>query len=264
MTTRDATSPPSAARPPAASLPVGGQPEPSPIPAFVSPAGSRTDRAWAGWLATAAALPMSAFMAWTCFEAAGPSFGMLLGPILLSTALAPPLVMAERSIGRGLLVVGGVTAGVSAVWFAAAGAAGMSVGDVLSVTLVLATYLFALGSGAMFLRAARVTPALASFLAVLAGLLWLTWPFWLSPWLGGHERPVRYLAAAHPLLAANAAVPHMGFWLEKSLAYHHTALNRDVALVMPAGVKLAAGVHAAAAGGFALATRMLDRTRTEI
>ena len=79
--------------------------------------------------------------------------------------------------------------------------------------------------------------ALASFLVMLLGTAWLTWPVWLSAWLPGKDAFVEWLGPLNPLLAVNAALKHLGLWDEQRLAYRLTALVRDVTYAPPKGVR---------------------------
>ena len=197
-----------------------------------------------------AALPSLA-AAWLCYRATGPTLGLFFGPILLATFLVPPLVMAhEGSPLDAALALVGVVLGVMPVWFYVAlanyppGQPHATPADVLPCLLVLAAYSLALaGIAAALARLPHMPAALASFLVMLLGMAWLTWPVWLSPWLPGKERLVATIGPLNPLLAVNAALKHMGLWDEQRLAYRLTALVRDVTYAPPAGVRWSALFH---------------------
>ena len=218
-------------------------------------------------LLVAAALSLAA--SWFCYRATGPTLGLFFGPILLATFLVPPLVVAhdDRPVDLGL-AVGGVILGVVPVWLYAAAAnyppdqPHATPGDAMRCVLVLAAYALALaGLTAALCRIPHAPAALASFLTMLLGLAWLTWPVWLSPWLPGNDRLVAWLGPLNPLLAVNAALKHMGLWDEQRLAYRLTALVRDVTYAPPGGVWRSALFHLVLGGALLGAVVMWRRSK---
>jgi hypothetical protein len=200
-------------------------------------------------LLTAAGLSFVAAL--LCYRATGPTLGLFFGPILLATFLVPPLVVAhDDSPIEQALALGGVILGVLPVWLYAALAnvpaeqPHATLGDVAHCVLALAAYALALaGLAAALARIPLMPPALASFLVMLLGTAWLTWPVWLSAWLPGKDAFVAWLGPLNPLLAVNAHLKHMGLWDEQRLAYRLTALVRDVIYAPPAGVWRSVVVH---------------------
>jgi hypothetical protein len=195
-----------------------------------------------------------------CYRATGPTLGLFFGPILLATFLVPPLVLAhEESPLSQALAVAGVALGVLPVWLYAAllndpdGQPHATPADVLRCLPVLAAYALALaGIAAALSRVPRTPAALASFVTMLLGIAWLTWPVWLSAWLPGKDAFVAWLGPLNPLLAVNAALKHMGLWDEQRLAYRLTALVRDVTYAPPAGVRWSVLFHASLGAGMFL------------
>jgi hypothetical protein len=157
----------------------------------------------------------------------------------------------EESPLAQALAVAGVVLGVLPVWLYAAvsayppGQPFATAGDALRCLLVLATYALALaGMAAALSRVPRMPAALASFITMLVGTAWLTWPVWLSAWLPGKDDFVAWLGPLNPLLAVNAALKHLGLWDEQRLAYRLTALVRDVTYAPPPGVRWSVLFHA--------------------
>src|SRR5690349_8810274 len=71
-------------------------------------------------------IPLSAFLlalvaTALCRAAAGVTLGLFFGPVAFATLIVPPLVCAEPSWNRRLVVVTAVTAGVSVAWLGAIG-----------------------------------------------------------------------------------------------------------------------------------------------
>ena len=68
----------------------------------------------------------------------------------------------------------------------------------------------------------------------------------MSPWVRGRPTLVACLVAAHPLLALDGTLRHLGPpWTEHHLMYTRlSVLNQDVAYSLPPGVGLAVLVHA--------------------
>lgn len=194
-----------------------------------------------------AALLLGAVAGALAWSAAGTTLGLWFGGVLLSTVLVPPLVAGEEGSGAALAAGAAVVMGVAGVWFAAtitdAQPEGTRMTDCIGCALVLAAYACLLCGTVRILQRLRVAPALAAFVAVLIGLAWLTWPVWLSTALGGHDRLIVLLSSAHPLLAINARLRHLGLWQQQRLAYTLTNLNQDVALPLPASLLPAIILH---------------------
>ena len=194
---------------------------------------------------------LSLVASWLCYRATGPTLGLFFGPILLATFLVPPLVLAHKESPLAqALTVAGVVLGVLPVWLYAAlliypeDQPHATPGDVVRCLPVLAAYALALaGIAAALSRVPSMPAALASFVTMVLGTAWLTWPVWLSPWLPGKDWVVAALGPLNPLLAVNAALKHMGLWDEQRLAYRLTALVRDVTYAPPAGVRWSVLFH---------------------
>jgi hypothetical protein len=159
--------------------------------------------------------------------------------------------VAEGGYGRALVAAASVAGGVSLAWLAVTllprppEQPYPEPGDWAACTAAVGAFAFALAGLALVLRGARVGPPVASFATTLLGLAWLTWPVWLSPWLAGRAGLVGWLVPAHPLLAVNSVVRHLGIWDEQPLAYNLTTLNRDVPYPLPGGILRTVLVHGA-------------------
>jgi hypothetical protein len=189
------------------------------------------------------ALPVSGLLLSTiaaacCRSAAGISLGLFFGGVAFATLLVPPLVAAEESIRRRLLHAGLVALGVAVVWLTALGQR-LTFAQWFACAAALAAYVFALAGVCAVLIAVRVLPVLAAAATTTAGLLWLSWPVWLSHALrGAHgDSLVAWLVPAHPLFAINAVLIHFDTWDRHPLAYGRlTVLNQDVFYALPGGV----------------------------
>jgi hypothetical protein len=91
----------------------------------------------------------------------------------------------------------------------------------------------------------RVPSVYASAVAIVLGLAWLSWPVWLAPalWRHGMDGVIRSLVAVHPPLVINGILTAEPAWTERSVAYHLTNLNQDVAIELPRNRVACAFVH---------------------
>jgi hypothetical protein len=113
--------------------------------------------------------------------------------------------------------------------------------DWVGLYALLAAYAAAAGGLVLILRRLRIGDILAVTVTMMIGLLWLSWPVWLGAKLT--VEMTRMLTPAHPLLAANQLLTHLGIWTEQPLAYHLTALGQHVPYQLPPGPWLALGLH---------------------
>ena len=175
-----------------------------------------------------------------CYLAAGPTLGVFFGGMLFAVILAPPLVGGHDRWSDELSAAGGVVDGVGLVWLYVA----VRSDDVTFIQWALAYALlaavaFALWGIIAFARRWTNSGIVAAAIAVVLGLLWMTWPVWLSPWVTGTprgEQAVGLLTQLHPPLALNGLLSHLGVWGEQRIAYQVTALGQDVPYQLPGGV----------------------------
>lgn len=207
---------------------------------------AESTRSWrpAGGLAGSAlpALLLSIAAAAWCRYTTGPNLGHYLGGLLLATLIAPPLSVSEKPI-RAWVPALGIVLGIALVWAASLHAVDVSGWEWLRCCTVLAAYVLALAGLASLLHSLRIPIAPAAAIPILLGLLWLTWPVWLSPWL---TQPMAdWLVPANPLFAINATLRHLGTWDRAPLAYRAlTSLNQDVPYRLPGSIALACILHA--------------------
>ena len=186
------------------------------------------------------------------YVAAGATLGLWFAGVLLATLVTPPLVLAHVSLARRAFAGGAVVDGIGLIWLVAAFRSETSLGEWLACYLVLAAHAFALATLAMLLCRIGVNVMVASALAVVVGLLWLTWPVWLAPYLSGDSGAavVGWLAPAHPLIAINGVLQHLGVWGEQRLAYHLTNLGQDVPYEFPPTILPAMLAHVIVGAAF--------------
>jgi hypothetical protein len=196
------------------------------------------------------------------YLATGPTLGLFFGGLVLVSLLAGPMVLCERAFWRQALVASAVNDAVALVWLVALPRSGTSLWQFVQCYLVLASYTFALWGLARALRAIRLSDVPAAALTVACAMLWLTWPLWLAraltPTLEG------WLVPAHPPLALNAVLTHLGIWTEQAIAYRHlTNLGQDVPYQLPNGILAAVFAHVIVGGLlFAVASLRADAQPT--
>ena len=188
------------------------------------------------------------------YAATGPTLGLFFGGLVTVALLAPPIVLCERSMPRQGLIASAVNDGVGIVWLVAAVASQTTLSQWLRCYLVLAAFTFALWACARALRALRVPEIPAGALTITLAMLWLTWPIWLARALTSDM--VDWLAPAHPALAINGVLAHLGVWSEHAIAYRHLMnLGQDVPYQLPTSILAAVFAHVIAGGIlFALAS----------
>jgi hypothetical protein len=183
----------------------------------------------------------------TCYFVLGATTGLFFATVAIVALVTPPLVLAHADRMRQAIVWSSVVDGAAVALLAAVADPYVTLLDWVRAYLLLAAFALASWGVARLLVRVRVVPALASALTVVLALAWLAWPVWLSPWLAGREALVSWLVPAHPLLALDGALRHLGPpWTEHHLMYTKlSVLNQDVAYSLPRGVGAAVVVHAA-------------------
>jgi hypothetical protein len=176
--------------------------------------------------------------------ASAGTLGVFIGSLLAVTVLVPPMVLAVRG-WRGRVVTVMLSVAPPAVaWLLTAQRTGTTVGEWVASTGVLLAYALALGGIAAGVRLTRMSDVVSAALTVILGLVWLTWPIWLSPTWDGEASAagVNRLVAVHPALSVSLG--HLGHWAEQSLAYHLTDLNQNVSYHPPRSVGWCVSFHA--------------------
>ena len=214
----------------------------------------------------AAAVPFALSLApgVASYVATGPSLGLYFAGVILATLLTPPLVLAHDTNLRRVFAGGAVVDAVALVWLVAAMRSETTLLGWLACYLVLVAFAFALAGIALALSRCRVNRAAASAIAVTLGLLWLTWPVWLSPHLAGTRgtAAAAWLVPAHPAFAINGALPQFEAWDRQRIAYQRlTNLNQDVFYTMPRSVTASVLVHATLGAMALLLARLVTAPR---
>lgn len=198
-----------------------------------------------------------------CRAVAGVSLGLFFGGVAVATLLVPPLTAAESSTRRRVMIPALVALAVALVWLTALGDL-LRLNQWIACSVVLVTYGYALAGVCSLLLRARWNPAIGAGCVTVLGLLWLTWPVWLSAALLGPagETLVGWLVPAHPLFAINGVLSHFDSWDRYPLAYRQlTVLNQDVFYEMPKTVLWAVLAHAMLAAATFGAVLLAQRRR---
>ncbi len=176
-----------------------------------------------------------------------PSLGTLFGGLAVATVMLPGLVMAQQQWLERVLAVGCFTVPLAATWVQLINREVMHGGEWLVASFVLLAYGCGIGGLACLLRMltrgltkGRDCGTAAAAGAVVAGVLWLSWPIWMAPCLSGPagEKTVARLVAVHPAFALNGRlmrafpVP----WAQYRLAYELTNIGDDIPYEMPRAV----------------------------
>jgi hypothetical protein len=220
-------------------------------------------RRGATWLALAAFL-LALIVVSACRAIAGESLGLFFGGVGAATVIVPPLFGATRGQARAMIPAA-ATVGAALVW-AFTPADALTWTQWLACCIVLAAYSLALAGVCALLIALRATPTLASAAVTCVGLLWLTWPVWLSHALltTAGDMLVTWLVPAHPLFAINGVLIHFDAWDRLPLAYTRlTVLNQDVFYALPRNIAAATLAHVIVAmitGGLAM---LIERRRVQ-
>lgn len=161
-------------------------------------------------------------------------------------------MLVEMSLPRHLVVAAAITDGVGVVWLLSVFFSNVTVPQWLGCYLILAVYVFSLWGLARGLSSLTCAPVAAAMATIIIGLLWLTWPIWLSPWM--NQTLVNGLVPAHPLLVVNGLLGHLGIWTEHAIAYRLTNLDQDVYYALPRNLIPCASVHLLIGGGLLMMT----------
>ena len=185
--------------------------------------------------------------AWVTYAATGPTLGLFFGGLVIAALLVPPMVLCERSMPRQGLVASAVNDAVAIVWLVAALRSEATLSQWLRCYLILAAFTFALWACARALRALRIDAVPASAITITLALLWLTWPVWLARALTPDV--VDWLTPAHPPMAINGVLPHLGVWSEHAVAYRYLInLGQDLPYQLPTSILATVFAHVIAGG----------------
>ena len=176
-----------------------------------------------------------------CWWAVGAGLGLFFGAILLAALYVPSLSVMERAHNSWINLCA-LTLGVCACWAMAMPWQDVTIFELLRCCLVCAAFVWAMGGLAVALGKLKLSPPFSAALISAVALLWLTWPAWMSHALTQHL--VNALVIAHPLLAINGVLQHLGTWDRAPIAYRQlTILNQDIPYHLPQSIFPAVAVH---------------------
>jgi len=184
---------------------------------------------------------------------------------MIATFLVPPIVLQNPTLGSTSLGFALVLLPIAIVWFGSVMKGADPLPQWAACVLVLACYALTIAGFSLLLARAGIPPIFASALAVILGLLWLTWPIWLCNFLlsGGHDSLAGHLVTLSPPLTINGILTGEPAWTEQSLAYHLTNLNQDIPIILPSSPWTCAAAHCAIGlilGSLALVPRRISKT----
>ena len=185
-----------------------------------------------------------------CYVVSGPLLGTFFGGVLVATFLAPPLVLWRDDARARVMIAASIIDGVAIVWLLAVVTRQIAFRHWLAAYVLLTAYVAALCGIAIALKRARFSDVASAAVTMTLALAWLTWPVWLSR--GLTPEAASWLVPAHPPLALNGLLLHLGVWGEGRVAYRLTNLGQDVPYQLPATIVPALLLHALLGGGLLL------------
>jgi len=189
---------------------------------------------------------LSALACGACYWAAGPSLGLFFGGFFVATFLAPAAAVSSVRMIPRLIAV---TVGIAVAWTIVIFQTPNTAGQWALLVLVLIAYAIAMAGLALAAMRLGLPPVVASAVAMVLGLAWLTWPIWLAPQFDRMSTGlIDRLVAVHPPLVANGILTSEPPWTHRTLAYHLTRLNQDVPAALPTSVIPCAALHLAIGG----------------
>jgi len=154
-----------------------------------------------------------------------------------------------------------VTVGIAVVWTIALLQTPDTAGQWALLVLVLAAYAIAMAGVALAAMRLGLGSVIASAVAMVLGLAWLSWPIWLAPQFDRLSTTfIDRLVAVHPPLVANGVLAAEPPWTHRTLAYHLTRLNQDIPTALPTSVIPCVALHLAI-GGMLMALSVIRRRR---
>jgi hypothetical protein len=198
-----------------------------------------------------------------CWWAAGTTLGLFFGGLMVVTFLVPPAVSQDQSIRWMSLGFACAIVPVLLAWLGAVLKGADPLLQWVDSMLVLIAYSFAIAMIARLLIEIRVPPVVASAVAVVLGLAWLTWPIWLSETMlnRGLSSLAGHLVSFSPPLVINGILTGEPAWTERSIAYHLTNLNQDIPISFPTSAWPCALAHVCVAAVLAVIALLLRRGR---
>jgi hypothetical protein len=185
-------------------------------------------------------LSTAVLLAAACFVV-GPTLGLFFAGIILAAMLAPFIAMIHADWSSHGMSVGVACEGIALVWLVTVVGGSVSLWQWLSCYVLLLCFTFAVAGVAWLARSLGLHANLASAFATITALAWLAAPIWMS----ANVSPsiMQRMTAAHPLIAINGVVAHLGIWTEQPMMYRLSSLGQDVAYQFPSAW-LVAAIHA--------------------
>jgi hypothetical protein len=202
----------------------------------------RLQKSRGGWFGLGPLLCVAASL--VGYAVAGPSLGLFFWGFCVLSFFVPAAVLAARDTREALIHIASTTAAVAIVWLVPVCQTPDTLAQWAQLVLVLASYGLAIGMVTLLAARTHMGFPLASGLAVLLGMAWLTWPLWFLPYLMRFSTgTANFMVDIHPPLVANGILVSESPWTEKSLAYQLTSLNQDVPVELPKRGWLCIAVH---------------------
>jgi hypothetical protein len=185
-------------------------------------------------------LLISTICALVSYLTLGPTLAAFLAGLIVVTLLAPMLTLADETALHRALAFTAVITPIAIMWAVPVFQTIVLPGEWFLCVLVLSAYAAALAGLAALFERLRFSAVAASAIVVVLGLVWLSWPIWLAPWLTGPsaEQRVARLVSAHPLFAISSALarPFPNPWAEYDIAYRLTNIGDDIPYELPATI----------------------------
>ena len=179
-----------------------------------------------------------------CWIVIGSGIGLFFGGIIFAALLVPPLVLGEEKLTRRILVAIGVNVGIAIVWLGSVGFSSQTVSQFILCYVALFAWCLALAGLSILLRSLLRRAIPASCVAIVIGIMWLSWPIWLAQYLPEHQGLVEYLVPPHPLFLVNSVLKDQGIWSERPIAYRYLfTLGQDVPYELPRSVVPMIALH---------------------
>jgi hypothetical protein len=168
----------------------------------------------------------------------GRGLAIYLGAPLLACLYIPFLTVGVHAFKRAIAA----SLGIAVVLGASNIRVDVSIVEWLRCIIVITSLVIALTAIANLLAQIHIPAAVAATITSVVALLWMTWPVWMSSWLT--QNRVDLLVPAHPLLAINGVLEHLGSWDHSPIAYRQlTILNQDIPFRLPTSIIPATILH---------------------
>ena len=198
------------------------------------------------WSAAIVGAALAAVLAGAFALVARGTLGAVIGALAVVSMVAPQMVAGEERVLRRVVVAISVLVGVALGLIVAAARGSWGLWGWLQVTIVVASYGLALAAVCDGLERIRVNASIAAGVTTVLSVLWLSWPFWMAPWMEGgkSEELASRMALVHPVFAANGSMIEVfPPWAEQRIAYRQTNLGDDILYEMPRTISWCVGMN---------------------